>query len=218
MPLLMENRLMDKVCFSIDDHQIVADKGTSILKAVLENDIYIPHLCYHSSLKPKSVCRLCMVEVNDGKLVLACRTLAEDGMKVKTGSPAIDRAVRPIVELLIADHHTSCRECHGKGKCELQKIMAHFHIDRQRVRRLRPPKAELPLENLNNFLDYDSNKCVRCGICVQTCDDIFSAKRLYFVDRGYETKIAFFGDKSHCDFCQECVERCPVGVLIFRNT
>jgi formate dehydrogenase major subunit len=96
--------------------------------------------------------------------------------------------------------------------------MANLRIDRRRVRRLRPPKEELPLETLNPCLDYEPNKCVRCGICVQTCEDLFGTSCLYFVERGYGTKITFFGDKSKCESCLECVARCPVGVLIPKKT
>ena len=209
---------MDKICFAIDGRQVVADKGATILEVALQNDIYIPHLCYHSSLKPKGACRLCNVEVNDGELVTACRTPAEEGMEVKTHSPGIDRAVRPIVELLVADHHASCRGCASSGRCELQKIMANLRIDRRRVRRLRPPKEELPLETLNPCFDYEPNKCVRCGICVQTCEDLCGMSYLYFVERGYSTKIAFFGDKSRCESCGQCVARCPVGALVSKTT
>jgi NADH dehydrogenase/NADH:ubiquinone oxidoreductase subunit G len=208
---------MDKIRFIIDGREVVAGKGATILEAALENDIYIPHLCYHPSLKPGGACRLCTVEVNGGELVTACRTPAEEGMEVKTHSPQVDRTVRPIVELLIADHHASCRGCPSSGRCELQKIMANLRIDRRRVRRLRFPKKELPLETLNPSFDYDPNKCVRCGICVQTCEDLFGTSCLYFVDRGYGTKIAFFGDESKCESCLECVARCPVGTLISKK-
>ncbi len=209
---------MDKICFAIDGRQVVANRGATILEVALKNDIYIPHLCYHSSLKPKGACRLCTVEVSGGELVTACRTPAEESMEVKTRSAAVNKAVRPIIELLIADHHASCRGCVSSGRCELQKIMANVRIDRRRVRRLRSPKEELPPEALNRYLGYDPNKCVRCGICVQTCEDLHGEGYLYFVDRGYATKIAFFGDESKCVSCLECVARCPVGVLIARNT
>ena len=209
---------MDKICFSIDGRQVFADKGTTILEVALENDIYIPHLCYHSNLEPRGACRLCMVEVNNGDLVMACRTLAENGMEARTCSANVDKAIRPIVELLITDHHASCRGCPSSGRCELQKIMANLRIDRRRVKRLRPPKEELPLETLNPFLDYDPNKCVRCEICVQTCEDLFGTSYLYFVERGYGIKIAFFGDESKCESCLECVARCPIGVLIPKKT
>jgi predicted molibdopterin-dependent oxidoreductase YjgC len=161
---------------------------------------------------------MCTVEVNGSELVTACRTPAEEGMEVRTRSPGVDRAVRPVIELLIADHHASCRGCSSSGRCELQKIMANLRIDRKRVRRLRSPKDELPLETLNRCFDYEPNKCVRCGICVQTCENLHGTSCLYFVERGYSTKIAFFGDESKCLSCLECVTRCPVSVLIPKKT
>ncbi|MBI5969030.1 MAG: (2Fe-2S)-binding protein [Deltaproteobacteria bacterium] len=209
---------MDKIRFTINSRQVVADKGAAILEVALQNDIYIPHLCYHPSLKPRGVCRLCTVEVNGGGLATACRTLAEEGMEVRTRSPDVDRAVRPIIELLIADHHASCRGCPSSGRCELQRIMANLRIDRRRVRRLRATKKELPMETLKPGFDYEPNKCVRCGICVQTCEDLHGTSCLYFMERGYGTRIVFFGDKSKCESCLECVVRCPVGVLISKKT
>jgi NADH dehydrogenase/NADH:ubiquinone oxidoreductase subunit G len=212
------NRLMDKIRFTIDGRQVIADKGATILEVALQNEIYIPHLCYHPSLKSRGTCRLCIVQINGSEFVMACRTPAEEGIEIKTRSPEVDRAVRPVIELIIADHHASCRGCPSSGRCELQNMMANLRIDRRSVRRLRSSKEELPLETLNQCFDYEANKCVRCGICVQTCEDLHGTSYLYFVERGYGTKIAFFGDESKCVSCMECVARCPVGVLISRNT
>ena len=158
---------MDKIALTIDGLDVVADKGMSVLEAALQNDIYIPHLCYHPALQARGACRLCIVEIGDGQLVTSCRTPAEPGMVVKTKSPQVDKVVRPVVELLIANHHSTCRGCVSSGHCELQKIMAHLRIDRRRVRRLRLPEDELPLDTSNPCFDYDPDKCVLCGICLE---------------------------------------------------
>ncbi len=205
---------MKKVTLNIDGSDVVADEGMSVLEAALQNNIYIPHLCYCPDLPPRGACRLCIVELGDGQLVTSCRTPVEPGMVVKTKSPEVDRAVRPVVELLVADYHASCRGCPSSGHCELQRIMAHLRIDRRRVRRLRPPEDEKPLDTSNPCFDYDPNKCVLCGICVHTCEEIHGTGSLYFIGRGYDTRIAFFGDASRCESCMECVARCPVGVLL----
>jgi len=202
---------MDKVTLNIDGQEVTADKETTVLQTALHNDIYIPHLCYHPDLKPSGVCRLCMVEI-EGKIVFSCRTPVEQGMVIKTKTPEIEKARRTNIEMLVANHHISCRGCPGRGQCALQKIMAFIHIDKKRVRRLRPPKEELPQDNLNPFFDYDPNKCVVCEICVRTCEEIQHA--LNIVGRGYSTKIAFNGDSSKCESCMECVARCPVAGLI----
>ena len=205
---------MDKVTLSIDGLEVVTDKETTILQTALHNGIYIPHLCYHPDLKPSGVCRLCMVEV-DGKVVISCRTPVEQGMVVKTRSPVVDGVRRTNIEILVANHHVTCRGCPGSGHCALQKIMAYIRIDRKRVRRLSPAKEELPRDNSNSFFDYDPNKCVLCNICVHTCETIQDA--LHVVGRGYSAKIAFFGDSSGCESCMECVARCPVGALIAKE-
>jgi len=209
---------MTKISFIIDDMNIIANEGTTILQAALKNGIYIPHLCYHPECEPNGSCRLCMVEITNGELVTSCRTPIELGMTVKTKSAKVDKAVRPIVELLIADHHATCAGCPAIRRCELQRIMAHLRIDRRRVRRLRLPEKELPLHTLNPLFDYDPNRCIRCGICVQICERTHEVSSLYFLDRGYATRIAFFGDSSKCQSCGQCIAGCPVGALISKAT
>ncbi|HLA05693.1 MAG TPA: 2Fe-2S iron-sulfur cluster-binding protein, partial [Syntrophales bacterium] len=189
---------MDKITFTIDGAEVVTDKGTTILQAALQNDIYIPHLCHHPDLKPSGVCRLCMVEVA-GEAALSCRTPVREGLSVKTRSPEIDKARRANIEILVANHHVTCKGCAGTGHCSLQKIMSYIRIDRKRVRRLRLPKEELPIDTSNPFFDCDPNKCVLCGICVHTCIPIQHAMNI--VGRGPKTKIAFFGDSSLCESC-----------------
>ena len=205
---------MDKVTLAIDGVQIVTDKDSTILAAALQNDIYIPHLCHHRELQPSGVCRLCMVETG-GEVVLSCLTPAQEGMEVKTKSPEIDKARRVNIEILVANHHLDCRGCPGNRRCALQKLMAYIRIDRKRVRRLRLPKEEQPIERSNPVFDYDPNKCVLCEICVHTCKEIQHA--MHIVGRGPKTRTSFFGDSSICESCGKCVVRCPVGALAFKE-
>ena len=46
---------------TIDDRQIEAQEGASVLDAALEAGIFIPHLCNHPDLEKKGGCRLCSV-------------------------------------------------------------------------------------------------------------------------------------------------------------
>jgi formate dehydrogenase major subunit len=209
---------MEKITLTIDGVGVASDKGMTILEAALRNGIYIPHLCYHPDLKPSGGCRLCLVEVGDGQLVTSCRITVEQGMVVKTKGPEVDKMRRAIVELLIADHHTDCRNCPSSGQCELQRTMASLHLSVKRMRPLKWAKEELPRDISNPFFDYDPNKCVLCEICMRTCEDVHGVSSLYFVGRGYDTKVAFFGDKSRCESCGECLARCPVGALIAKTT
>ena len=135
-------------------------------------------------------------------------------MKVTTQSPAIDLLIRPVAELLVANHHISCGGCPSSGKCQLQTVMAKLKIDRKRVRRLRLPDSQRSLDTSSPCFDYDADKCILCGICVETCQTLHEGSLLRFMNRGIETVVAFLGDASKCETCLECVRRCPVGVLL----
>ena len=54
---------MDKITLTIDDKQVEAKAGMTVLEAAKEAGIYIPTLCYHPSLSPYEGCRLCIVEI-----------------------------------------------------------------------------------------------------------------------------------------------------------
>lgn len=207
---------MSKIGLTIDGKEVQADSKWSILEAALENGIYIPHLCYQPELKPEGVCRLCMVEMADGELMTACRVEVVPGMVIRTKSEKIDRAIRPVVEMMIAYHHDTCRGCPALGHCELQKVMSHLKIDRRRVRRLRPPASQRVIDTSNPCFDYDPNRCVLCGICVRTCADIQGSSRLYYLARGQDTAVSFQGDAGQCLDCLKCVARCPVSALILK--
>ena len=209
---------MDKITFTIDGLKITTDIGKTVLEAALENDIYIPHLCYHPDLESVGVCRLCMVEIEGRGLVISCHTPIEEDLVVKTESPEINKARRAACELLIANHHADCLSCAKNNNCELQRIAVYLGIDKERLKRLRSPARTLPVDASNPFFDRDPNQCVLCGICVRTCEKLQGVSAIDFVFRGYNTVIGTFGNKpieeSNCESCGECVTRCPVGALI----
>jgi predicted molibdopterin-dependent oxidoreductase YjgC len=208
---------MSKVTITIDDKEVQADTSQTVFEAAAANGIYIPHLCHHPDLESRGVCRLCLVETSGGELITSCRLPVIAGMVIKTKTQKVDKAIRPAVEMLIAYHHETCKGCPAIGKCELQTVMSHLKIDRRRVRRLHPPPAKRPIEKMNPSFDYDPDRCVVCGICVNTCEVLHKTGLLYYVGRGHETKIAFYGDEKKCESCLKCVERCLVGTLMLNK-
>ncbi len=63
--------ILDKIKFTIDQHEVYAKPGQTILDAALDAGIYIPHICSHDNLHPSGSCRLCAVEIEgrDGVLL-----------------------------------------------------------------------------------------------------------------------------------------------------
>ena len=208
---------MADITLSIDGTKVSIQEGKTILEAALAKGIYIPHLCYHPELKPVAVCRLCLVEVNGERLVTACNTPAEEGMIIKTETDEITRIRRASLELIISDHDTDCLTCAKNTNCTLQRLAQYIGVNIERLNRIRGERPQKPKDTSNPFFDFDPNKCVLCGICVRTCDELQRVNAIDYAFRGINTKIAGFWDKprieTNCESCGECVVRCPVGAL-----
>lgn len=211
--------MADKIELTINGLSVTADKGMTILEAALRKGIYIPHLCHHRELEPVGACRLCLVEIAGKwtKTAISCKTEAQEGMVVRTETPEISKMRRTAVELLIADHDVDCLACARNTHCALQRVADHVGINNERLKRLRPHEEKLPIDDSNPFFSFDPNRCVLCGICVRTCDELQNINAIDYAYRGLETKIAGFGNKprieSDCESCGECIVRCPVGAL-----
>lgn len=212
---------MKPITLKIDGRTVAVEAGTSILDAALANGVYIPHLCHHPQLIPVGACRLCIVEIEGRPVTTSCNTPAADGMVVRTDTGELNELRRVLVELLIANHRGACLECSTSTDCELQKIARHVGVDEQRMKHLRRPEASAAVDSSNPFFERDMNKCVLCGICVRTCEEIQGTCAIDFAFRGYQTTIAPFGNvplaDSVCASCGECVVRCPTGALKPRN-
>jgi formate dehydrogenase major subunit len=212
--------MSNKITFTLDGIEFSAEQGTSILDAALQNEIYIPHLCHHPDLVPTGVCRLCGVEV-DGRLVMSCITQVQEGMVIRTDTELAHKTRQNSLELLLVDHPEECITCTANNDCELLRIANYVGVDRERMARMRKPEIRMPIDSSNPFFSFDPNKCVICGICVRTCDEIQGIRAIDFLNRGYDTKIGTFNDKpfieSTCESCGECVVRCPVGALSIKK-
>jgi formate dehydrogenase (NADP+) alpha subunit len=213
---------MDSVTFKIDNYTVTAKSGETVLEAALHNGIYIPNLCHHPDLKPAGVCRMCMVDIAGRGHAMACMTPAEQDMAVITENPEISTIRRATVELLLSNHPLECHDCTANNQCELQRVAAFVGLSEGEHSRLRRTSLNIPIDTSNPFFQLDHDKCILCGICVRTCDEIQGVNALDFMERGWKTKIATFGDKpivdSVCESCGECVERCPVGALSRKNS
>jgi len=49
--------MADGTPFKIDGREVVAKPGQTILQAAMDEDIYIPYLCYYPKMKPQDSCR-----------------------------------------------------------------------------------------------------------------------------------------------------------------
>jgi formate dehydrogenase alpha subunit len=206
----------EEVKISINGLEVITRQGKTILEASLENGIYIPNLCYNQDLKPVGVCRLCLVDVG-GRLITSCTTPVTPGMQIKTDTKEIENMRRVIVELLLINHDAECLQCARNTQCELQKVINYVGIDKERIKRLVKPIRKLPIEDSNPFFAIDHNKCIQCGICIRTCDELQGLNILDFAHRGFDMMVSTFNEKplveTNCKSCAECAIRCPAGAM-----
>lgn len=89
----------------IDGKEIEFKQGQTIIEAAKDHGIEIPHFCWHPKLSVSGNCRMCLVEVEKmPKLVIACATVASDGMVVHTESPKAIAARNAVMEFLLINH------------------------------------------------------------------------------------------------------------------
>ena len=94
---------MDEIGLTIDGQEVKANLGMSVLEVAKKAGLYIPTLCYHSSLAPYGGCRLCIVEIEKMRgLPPSCTTPATDGMVVSTNTPEIQELRRGILEFILS--------------------------------------------------------------------------------------------------------------------
>ena len=209
--------------FLVDNKEIEAEQGTVLLKACLDNDIYIPNLCYLEGIDPPSVsCRMCFVEIEgERQPVTSCAVFVKDDMVVKTDTPAVRQLQRTALRLLLSVHHVDCKNCQANKKCELQR-MAKFLKVGLKPKGLERHLREIEIDRTHPFLDYYPNRCVLCGKCVHVCREKNGQSALTFSKRGFDTVISFYGvtDLStlECENCNACIDICPVGALALKKT
>lgn len=213
--------MSELITLTIDDLEVKAAPGTSILRAALDSGIYIPHLCDHVDLTSVGICRVCLVEIEGRRPTVSCMTPVEEGLVVRTASEELDKTRRINLELLVLNHDYNCQNCAKNSKCQLQELTRFIGLDEDRIKAMREPELAMSLDDSNPYYLRDMNKCVLCGICVRTCEEIQGDECIDFTFRGIETRIGVLGDKpiidSTCVTCGECVVRCPVGALIPRE-
>ena len=210
------NKKVDgKIKLSVNKKNIYSDPGKSILEACMENNIFIPNLCYDPRLKPQGACRLCLVEVEGmGEPVASCVTAVREGMRIRTNTSRVNELVRVNLELIISDHPMDCMTCEITGMCVLQDL-AYMYGVKDIIYSGRVHEKKILLDN--PFIMRDNEKCILCGRCVRICDDVVGANAIGYAGRGFECEVIPAFEQSlkdtECVFCGNCISTCPVGAL-----
>jgi NADH dehydrogenase/NADH:ubiquinone oxidoreductase subunit G len=174
----------------INGIEVEVERGTSVLEAARFLGLPIPTLCHDDGLTPYGACRLCLVEVRNGKsskLLSSCTLEAQDGMVVLTHSERVEKSRRLLLELYVATCPQSKR---------IQDLASRYGVRQVR-------------------LEAANENCIQCGLCVRMCEQQMMAGAIGFSGRGKKRRVSrpFDITSELCRQCGACLYICPVCEL-----
>lgn len=206
---------MNMVNVKINNRNVEVPEGTSILHAAKKTGVTIPNLCYHPDQEVKANCRVCVVEVEGAKTLMAsCATAVQEGMVIRTNTKKVRNARKTVIELLLANHDMNCTACKKNNQCSLQEIAANLGVRESRFTNV---VRNQEIDKSSPAIERNQNKCIKCGRCIQMCSQVQGLAILDYIGRSddVEVKPAFgwyLGDVA-CVACGQCSVVCPVAAI-----
>ncbi len=206
---------METIKLKINGIEVTAPRGSTILEAARLAHIEIPTLCFLKEINEIGACRVCIVELKNGKLVTSCVYPAEDGMEVFTNTPKVMDSRKKTIQLLLSNHNRSCLSCVRSGHCELQELARELGVEDEGYYDGETTPSEIDTSAAHMI--RDNSKCILCRRCVAVCNEVQGIGVIGANNRGFATEIgSAFGmglGETSCVSCGQCIAVCPTGAL-----
>jgi bidirectional [NiFe] hydrogenase diaphorase subunit len=189
------------VVLRIDDAEVSAPSGASLLDVARDAGADIPALCHHEALAPIAACRLCLVEVRrpgweTAALTTSCDYPASAGLAVVTDSPLIQRHRLMNLQLLLP---------YAPDAPVLQQLAERLGLTQP----LFPPISDASLPG-----------CILCELCVRVCATL-GYNALSTIGRGDHKRVGPPFDQAAamaCVGCGSCHAICPTQCISMEDT
>jgi NADH-quinone oxidoreductase subunit G len=212
---------------TINGRKLPFAPGQTILQVALDNDIEIPHYCYHPGISIAANCRICLAEVwapnprADNrlepipKLLPTCQQVAGDGQVVYTDSPKAIANQKAVMEYLLINHPVDCAICDQAGECYLQDYSYQYGRGQARFQE---DKIKQPKKDLGPYVLLYSDRCIMCTRCVRFTREVTGTSELIVEGRGAFEQIDIFPGKAlDNELSGNVIDLCPVGALLDKD-
>ena len=211
---------MEMINMTINGQAVQVPADYTILQAAESVGIRIPTLCYLKDINAIGACRMCVVEVEKARSnPVACLQQVAEGMVVRTNTPALRKARKTTLELMLSNHRMDCLGCSRSTNCELQTLAQEYGCDNHKFEFGEPMKPDIDDSAIH--LVRDNSKCILCRRCVAVCKHNQHCAVIGPNQRGFKTHIASAFemdlDETACVNCGQCIAVCPTGALTERD-
>ncbi|WP_020682040.1 NADH-quinone oxidoreductase subunit NuoG [Marinobacterium rhizophilum] len=205
----------------IDDREYEVNPQHNLLQVILSLGLNLPYFCWHPALGSVGSCRQCAVtqymDENDsrGRLVVACMTPIQDGMRIGLDEAQASAFRASVIEALMTNHPHDCPVCEEGGECHLQDMT---EMSGHNLRRYRGLKRTHRNQYLGPFINHEMNRCIACYRCVRFYQDYAGGRDL---SAQASHNHVYFGREQDgvldSPFSGNLVEVCPTGVFTDRT-
>ena len=200
---------------------IEASEGAPLVETLKDNGVYMSNLCYVDGLKPYAGCRTCLVDIEGPPgLQLACTSVVQEGMVVRTDTEEVKEARRAVLSVLISNHSERCLTCHRREHCHPGDICLRDDVVTHRCltcsknyrcelqatcemvgmsgyepwvgeERTFYQSPQPPADRANPFMEFDPQMCIICTRCQRVCEEKRHTSAITLGGRGFDLQIAF---------------------------
>ena len=111
--------------------------------------------------------------------------------------------------------HCDCRKV---DNCLLRIYSHEYSADQKKYKR--KERAEVQKEINHDLIVYETEKCIRCGLCVDICEKDGEALGLTYVGRGFDMRITVPFNREISETLEKvaikCAEACPTAALALK--
>ncbi len=200
---------------------IEAPEGAPLVEVLKNNGVYMSNLCYVDGLKPYAGCRTCLVDIEGPPgLQLACTSVAQEGLVVRTDTEEVQEARRAVLSVLISNHSERCLTCHRREHCHPGDICLRDDVVTHRCltcsknyrcelqatcemvgmsgyepwvgeERTFYQAPQPPADRANPYMEFDPQMCIICTRCQRVCEEKRHTSAITLGGRGFDLQITF---------------------------